>query len=751
MKRLSPGTLRFATPALFVCVCLGALKSEPSAVADGLTTIVQTPATAVGPERTRSPATRQDRAERQERQTRRPQRVLTRETDLVYASRFSPDARTLAIARGSLDAGRVELWDVETGTLRHTIGGFDGQVWSVSFAPDGKTLVTGSVEFHAGGLREKVARMEGKRTAELKWWDPQTGELKQQVTLAGAAQTSLMALHSPDGKLLVTVECHYALGSYNADVKLLDARTGEVRFKLKQDLTAVAMPSFQYWSGRSQRFDPLFLLTNLRRQRVAFSPNGELLAFWNSKEVRLWNSTTGAEVLKLKDFHHGLGGVAFPPVGKTLAVATTASSDHKNEPRFTSEIRLYDPDNGTLTQTIPARTQVISCLVFGPTGQQIIIGGWRDERARPLATLELLDLQAGSRGGVTTGESGSVNAIALSSTGNHLIFQTDVTSVNLLDTRTWTITYTFDETSDSAANPKSFGRFLLSVKRVLTVAFSDNGKTLTGQIEQGGIKQWNPITGELKKQLGEADDAGEAVDISRNGAIAADVADDQSVRLWDLNSKEPKVIPASGGPIAAVSLSPDGQMLAIARGERVQLINAATREQLQMLEGSREKVKLLTFSTDGRTLATAGENGTIQIWDLGNGQVTKTMSTGSKVTALRFAPLSRVLASATEDGAVNLWDLQTGTLSQQLKKHSKTVNAIAFSPDGTLIATGGDDRSVILWEVATGKARRTLKGQDLTVSSLAFSPDGTLLASGGGNASVVLWDVRTGGLSRVLK
>src|SRR6266508_5397767 len=75
-------------------------------------------------------------AMRQAAQTRRPQRVVTTLTDVVYAIRFSPDSKTLAIARGSRDDNRVELWDTATGTLRHAIKGFDGAIWSISFAPD---------------------------------------------------------------------------------------------------------------------------------------------------------------------------------------------------------------------------------------------------------------------------------------------------------------------------------------------------------------------------------------------------------------------------------------------------------------------------------------------------------------------------------------------------------------------------------------------------------------------------------------
>ena len=715
MKRISSITPRYALPALFVCLLVGAVTWQQA-------------------------------------QTRRPPRVLTRLTDIVYAARFSPDARTLAIARGASDAGRVELWDVEAGTLRHVIGGFDGPVWSVSFAPDGTSLVTASVEFHAGGVQEKIGRREGRRTAELKWWDPQTGELKQQVTLPGVAQANLMALHSPDGKLLATVECHWAIGSYNSDLKLLDARTGELRVKLKQDLTTFELPSFRSASfGRIPQFDPLFMLVNLRRQRVAFSPDGHFLAFWNAKEVRLWNSTTGEETLKLNDFKHSLRAVAFAPVGGTLAVATTTSSSNKKNPTLSSEIRLYDPATGAVTQTLPARTQVISCLTFAPNGQQLIIGGWQNEQDQPVATLELFDIQAGSRGSVKTGDNGSVSTLALSSNGERLSFQADVSSVNLVDTRTWSITHAFDENSDGGVSPKSASRFLLSVKRVLALAFSANGKTVTGEIEQGGIKQWDPRTGEVKKQLGEHDEAGAIVDISANEATAAEVIGTEAVRLWDMTSGNHRFVPASGGPITALALSPDGQTVAIGRAEKILLLNAATGEQLRMLEGHRANIKYLAFSTDGRTLATASEDGTIQIWDLANGQITKTITGGGKITALRFAPTYRILASATEDGSVSLWDLQTGALSLHLKKHSGAVNAIAFSPDGNLLATGGDDRTVIIWEAATGKARRTLKGQDLTVTSLAFSPDGTLLASGGGNASVVLWDVRTGELNRVLK
>jgi WD40 repeat protein len=702
---------------------------------------------------------------------RRAPRVVSGLTDIVWSVKFSPDNRTLAIARGPGDAGRVELWDVESGTLRHSIKGFDGAVWSISFAPDGRTLVSASGGLHSNKIQEKLARRNGIPFVELKWWDTETGDLKQRVELPGEDRVSLMAVHSPDGRSLATVEYRAAMafsgfGSfdpgigpnrfpflssarYDADLKLLDAQTGEVRLKLKGSIGGYEMPLYGGYS-LSDLFS--MFVTNQHRQLLAFSPDGQLVAAWNTKEVKLWNTATGEEVRRLKDFKGRLSAVTFSPDGRRVAAAITRFSFKDNRPDFRSEIRTWDVATGTPKQVLPVSTQSISSLVFALSGQQLLIGGMHRDDTRSFATLELADLQTGSLGSIEAHEEGTASSVVLSPNGQMVAFQTDASSLHLIDTQTWKIKQTFNETSDGGSGSTVARRFLLSVKSVMALAFSPDGKIVSGEIEQGGIKLWDTRTGEVKKQLADHADTGSMAATSLDGSMLAEVGgDDETPRLWNVTSGEKKDFSASDGSVSAIALSPDGQRLAVAHPNRIILLNTATAEVIQKLTVQQTKVDWLSFSTDGRTLATASEDGTIQTWDLANGQITKTITAGGKITALHFAPTNRILASATQDGTVSLWDLQTGALSLQLKKHSRAVNAIAFSPDGNLMATGGDDRRVTIWEAATGKARRTLKGQDLTVTSLAFSPDGTLLASGGGNASVVLWDVRTGELNRVLK
>ena len=60
----------------------------------------------------------------------------------VLAVAYSPDGKTLA-SSGSSD-GTIQLWNADTGTHFKTLKGHTDTVRSISFSPDGKSLVSGS-------------------------------------------------------------------------------------------------------------------------------------------------------------------------------------------------------------------------------------------------------------------------------------------------------------------------------------------------------------------------------------------------------------------------------------------------------------------------------------------------------------------------------------------------------------------------------------------------------------------------------
>ena len=706
-------------------------------------------------------------------QSRPPQRVLPDLTDNVNAIKFSPDGRLLAIARGVRDDNRVDLWDTEKGALQRTIRGFDGPVWSVSFSPDGHILLTGSSGLRRDRIAGKASSGDIKGFAELKWWDSQTGELKQRFEIPHEDLLSVAATYSPDGKFLAAIDQRVptmmmylilrkssdfnfpptifrrgAWDKYQTTVKLLDARTGETILKLKDGLSSNDTAMF----GGSFVTDFTSMALTAARRCATFSPDGKFVAAWNAREIRLWASGSGEAVLKLNKIKGHVRGIAFSPDGSSLAVAITISSRKHDQISYQSEIRVWEIATGAEKQVIPLRTGVVNGGIFALNGRQLLVAGLRGPLNHVYPTMELVDLQSGSAGSLVSREEGVLSAIEISPDGALVAFQTGVSTVRLLDTRgDWRVRYTFEANAESTSSSRSLSRRLVSVKSVPAVTFLTDGHTVAGEVESGGIKLWDARTGEVKKAFAQDAETGSIAEISVTGDVLAEISGDEIVRIWNVATGGHVELPSTKGPAVAIAVSGNGQILAIAYSNQIVLFNAHDPKLQPIGAPIQGNVVCMTLSFDGKLLAGTTAQGDVQVWSREDGLVQKHFPAGFGVSTLRFTPQSEVLAIGGKDGRVSLWNLQSGAMIFESKKHSATVNAIAFSADGKLMATGSDDRSAIIWEVGAGKARHTLKGHDFTVTSLAFSPGDDLLAVGSGNASVVLWDVSTGKLNRVMK
>ncbi|HWN10187.1 MAG TPA: WD40 repeat domain-containing protein [Pyrinomonadaceae bacterium] len=681
----------------------------------------------------------------------------TRFDDVVFAVAFSPDGQTLAIARGAAEPvrqfARIELWDSQTGQLRHIIKGFDGPIQSISFSPDGGTLISSSTEFRTARLQQKARSREGETFAELKWWDSRTGELKKKQVLPDEDMSAIRATQSPDGKLLalsrpggqgvpyVTIRRVEGIGSgragifyprpdfwsfYTTRVQLVDAHTGELKHKLDRVHPAA----------------------------ISFSPDGNLLAVATRTEVKLWNAQTGREVRKLKKLRGNPNALAFSPNGQTLAVASTRfEREHdKDVIRIIglSEVKLFEVATGKVILDLKD-IGAVNSLVYSADGRILVMGGILPRSRGEAAGLKLVDLQTSKALDLQTGADYTeiVDSLALSQEGNLLAFRAGPATVKLVDTLNGKLKQTFDADSVGDAVERPANRFLVSVKRMLAVAFSTDGKTVAAESEQGEIKLWDYRTGELKQELSVEQDDPLLVAASADGKVFAEVNRDQLL-FSDLSSDTKRPIPRTAGPTpTALAISADGRLLAVGSATDVTLL-LPSGEVTRKLSGYEGVLSRLTFSRDGRLLAGVTNN-EILIWAVANGQVEKRLPTRNEVTAIAFSPEGQKLATGASDRMISIWNLQTGLAQSSFRKHESSINALAFSHDGQLLASGGDDRTIVLWEVAAGKSKRTFKGHDQTVTSLAFSADGQLLASGSGNASVVIWEVATGKLSRVLR
>jgi WD40 repeat protein len=243
---------------------------------------------------------------------------LTGYSGYVYSLSFSPDGKTLV---GGCDDHGVRLWDVATGALVADLTGHTGAVRVVAFSPDGGLIASGSTD----------------QTVRI--WDASSHAAL--TTISPYVEVADLAF-SPDGKTLAT--------SGQADsISLWD---------LTNDCAYLTM----------------LFGSNLGGYAIAYSPDGRVVADGGlMKNVVLFDASNDKQLGALDlDSELGATHVAFSPDSKTLATANFPVDSKKGS--MASVIQLFDVTARTLTATLTGHTDIVRAAVFSPDGTTLASG-----------------------------------------------------------------------------------------------------------------------------------------------------------------------------------------------------------------------------------------------------------------------------------------------------------------------------------------------------------------------------------------
>jgi len=239
-----------------------------------------------------------------------------------------------------------------------------------------------------------------------------------------------------------------------------------------------------------------------------------------------------------------------------------------------------------------------------------------------------------------------------------------------------------------------------------------------------------------------------------DGECVVTAGHDGTVRFWDLDGKQLRLLEGHRKGATTLVFSPFGTLLVSASSDDTARI-WSNGKAVAVCKGHRPYYKRkkrsttsvqsfpmrVVMSPKGDRIATTAQDSTIRIWDLEGTElaVIKGLATGMTFSAaqLRFSPDGEhLLTSHVANRHAILWSLDGREVRRY--EHRSGVSDCDLSPDGTLVLTGCRDRTARLWKL-DGTIEVELKGHTGAVTTVAFHAGGRLLLTASDDGTVRVW------------
>lgn len=522
---------------------------------------------------------------------------LTGPVGAVYQIAVRPEAAGMSRWAATADDDHTaRLWNLDTGTSV-VLTGHTAAVRSLAFAPDGRTLVTGSDD----------------DTAIV--WDTSDPDDPSQIgrPLGGYRGTVHAVRFSPDGKVLATASDDQTLRLWSMTDPAAPALLGIPiqahsaaiwSLAFSADGTQLATAS---WDGTAK----VWSLTDPTRPALLGQPltgsNGGLTAVTFARTAN--RLITGGQDGSLRfwslpdaDLAGHAGRMASPAIAADGALMATGSRD--------GTIRLWDTSGGdgpASIAVIPVGVEVEN-VALSPDGRTLAAAGLKTGQ---ILLWDVTDpRQPRPLGAPLNVSSQYTYELAFSPDSSMLATPDDDLSVRLWDL-------------SKRLSPRPIGvRLIGPAGWVNSVAFSPNGRWLAAASSDKNLHVWDlgsggPVSEIKSGHTGPVN----ALAFSPDSGWIATGSDDQTIRLWRMDSDEALIVlHGHESTVRSVGVDPSGRYLASGSDDQTVRLwdvhdlgqSTAIGDSITPAGTARWKV---VFSPDGRSLSAGGEAGALRWWN----------------------------------------------------------------------------------------------------------------------------------------
>ena len=318
-------------------------------------------------------------------------------------------------------------------------------------------------------------------------------------------------------------------------------------------------------------------------------------------------------------------------------------------------------------------------------------------------------------------------------------------------------------------NPYQFFQYLYKYATGTTtyaIAFTPDNQVMISGGNDRLITLRNLKTGKIIRTFNEHSGSIYALCISSDGQTLVSGSRDTTIKIWHLhtittyNSNSTNRLIGDGlidtftghsDSINAVAISKNGQIIISGSEDNtIKLWELNTGECLATLEGHEAGIRAITISPDGQLLVSGSADNTIKLWQMPSVEnepicpdpIYTLTGHSDDVKCLAISHDGQILASGSQDKTIKLWNLETGELKTTLVEHWREVNHLTISPDGRNLISCSGDETIHVWQLETLKLLHSFAGHQGAVAVVAISPDGQPLVSSSWDHTIRVWGIK---------
>ena len=657
-------------------------------------------------------------------------------TGRMWSSTFSPDGKRIV----TTDDKAAQIWDADSHRLLLTLAHGD-IVYQAVYSADAAKLVTACAD---GAVRI---------------WDAASGKLVRELRSTSSWRYARAEV-SRDGRFVAAIDVN------GEAAHVWDAGTGVLLADLPNDAPEVPSLAFSVdgrWlatsGGRNVRvFDAkdwsrARMLPGLHVRSLAFDPTGSQLAIGTAGgDASIWDVPSGVRARHLREFGDAIDRVAFSHDGELVV---TASRDGTEQ--------VWRAHSGELQIQFNHQRNKILSVEFDATSTLLLAGGAN-------GAVDVSDVTQGLAVAALEGPAGLMRDAHFDPSSRRVVGASWDGTAWLWDAaptyRRWS--------SSSVADVCDTDESLEPDRRVVAIRCPNHATRVWDTAHDQLLAELPSVTtvgGDFESAFPAVSAAGDRAAIARGSAVevyelpggrllrtvthpAAVNAVAFSPAGHDLISgavdgsllvtrdgRDPHTLPVAGGGIDAAAILADGRVVATDADRRLRVIDVEHNEILADLP-VRNRVRLLRSAPDGArllTLSSGAKQAPPELWDLVGYHSVAQLEGHGRVFSTRFVRGGREILTSGGDGTVRLWDGVTGHLLQTYRGGTRFLADAALNSAGSLLVAGGGDGLLRFWDVASGRQIWTLQAHKSHVLGIHF--EGEDLITRGFIGDVARWSL----------